>query len=123
MTLKNAIALLGAVSLAAMIAPIAQAAPAKSKAATASLVTSQLPRNAVPKHYTINATPDAKNLAFTAQTSIDIAVKTAGPSITLNAAELTFKSVTIRSAAMQAMPAKITVDEAKQTATFTFDIR
>jgi aminopeptidase N len=121
MTVKNAIALLGAVSLAAVTAPVAQAAPAKSKVATTPLVTSQLPRNAVPKHYTINATPDAKNLSFTAQTAIDITVKTAGPSITLNAADLTFKSVTIRSATMQAMPAKISVDEAKQTATFTFD--
>ncbi len=121
MTIKNAIALLGAVSMAAMIAPAVQAAPAKAKAAPVALVTSQLPRNAVPKHYTINATPDAKNLSFTAQTAIDITVKTPSPSVTLNAAELTFKTVTVRSATMQAMPAKVTVDEAKQTATFTFD--
>ena len=110
------------------LAPATQAIAAKPKKAasavkltTVPLVTSQLPRNAAPLHYTINAVPDAAKLTFAAQTSIDIIVKTPSKSITVNAAELAFKSVMIRGGKMAAKPAKITLDAEKQTATFTFD--
>jgi aminopeptidase N len=105
------------------LSPISQAVAAKPKKAAPAVqpVTSQLPRNAAPVHYTINAVPDATNLTFAAQTSIDIIVKVPSKSITVNAADLSFKSVTVRSGKMAAMPAKVTLDAAKQTATFTFD--
>ena len=111
-----------AVSAIALLAASAQpvfAAPAKKKAVTTQ-VTSQLPRNVVPVHYTLDVTPDAGKLGFAAMTAIDIMVKQPGNSITLNAAELSFKTVTIRSAKGKSLPAAISINEAAQTATFTF---
>jgi aminopeptidase N len=119
------IKLMVAVSTAALLAvsPVSQAVAAKAKKSMPlAPVTTQLPRNAAPVHYRINVTPDAPKLSFTAQTSIEIVVKSASKSITLNAADLAFKSVTIRSGKMAAKPAKVSIDEPKQTATFTFDM-
>jgi aminopeptidase N len=119
------IKLMVAVSTAALLAlsPISQAVAAKAKKSVPlAEVTTQLPRNAAPVHYRINVTPDAAKLSFTAQASIDIVVKSASKSITLNAADLVFKSVTIRSGKMAAKKTKVSIDEPKQTATFTFDM-
>ncbi len=119
------IKLMVAVSTAALLAfpPVSQAVAAKAKkSAPLTQVTTQLPRNAAPVHYLINVTPDASKLSFAAQASIDVIVKSTSKSITLNAAELAFKSVTIRSGKMAAMPAKVSIDGPKQTVTFTFDM-
>lgn len=113
-------ALLAASSLATF-SGMAQAAPAKPKmAASASAVTTQLPRNAVPSHYRINFTPDAANLAFTANTSIDIRLVTASNSVTVHAADLAFKKATIRKAKGKPIAATVKVDAKTQTATISF---
>jgi aminopeptidase N len=115
----------GAVSVGAVSIALGLAAPTFAKPSVMSppskqLVTSQLPRNAVPSHYAINVIPDAENLSFKAQTSIDINVLQSSNSITLNAADLKFSNVKIRDAKGNFLVAKVSVNAAKQTATFTF---
>jgi aminopeptidase N len=103
-------------------APVVSAAMAAATAAPYSgdPVTTQLPRNAVPSHYRINFTPDAANLKFAANTSIDVKLLTASESVTLNAADLEFAKVTIRKVKGKPVAAKVAVDAKAQTATFTF---
>ncbi len=108
--------LLGTASLLAS-APVLAAKP---KAEPAVLVTTQLPRNVVPTHYSIRATPDAAKLAFSGSTDIEITVKSATDSITLNAADLTFSSASIVLGKTKTPAAKIDINAAAQTATFTF---
>ena len=101
---------------------------APSSAATAPLasrqITTQLPTNVRPLQYTINATPDAANLRFTARTDIDIQVLQATDSITLNAADLEFGEVSLgggsEDAPIALNPRDIDVSAEKQTATFRF---
>jgi aminopeptidase N len=103
-------------------APVVTAAMAAATAApySAEPVTTQLPRNAVPSHYRIRFTPDAANLKFAANTSIDVKLLTPSESVTLHAADLEFSKVTIRKAKGKPVPAKVVVDAKAQTATFTF---
>ena len=79
----------------------------------------RLPTTAVPEHYTLALAPDLKAATFTGSESIELMLAEPSTTITLNAAEITFKSVT---ADVQGKPmtAKVTLDEAKQQATFTF---
>ncbi len=122
----SAIAMAPAASIAQDAAPTdvaskmaAKNVAAKNRAAPA-LVTSQLPRNAVPSHYRIRFTPDAPNLKFTANASIDIRLVRASTSVTLHAADLTFSKATIRSPKGKPIAAKFVLDKATQTATLTF---
>ena len=117
MKIRQIAVLLGTASLFATSVPASAAQP-KAKAAV--LVTTQLPRNVVPTHYRIRATPDAKNLAFAGSTDIEIVVKNATDSITLNAAELVFSGASIVSGKTRLAAAKIDVDAKAQTATFRF---
>ena len=88
-TLALALAL-GACDPAQRTAPVAPSAtPAAAQ------VPSQLPRNVRPLHYSISAAPDAANLRFASSVAIDIEVIEATDTITLNAADLTFSSVTL----------------------------
>lgn len=96
-----------------------QAQPAPPAAAARPEIPSQLPRTARPLHYTISATPDAANLRFTATAGIEIEVLQPTDTITVNAAELTFASVTLDGGAR----AEVSTDEAAQTATFRFPSR
>jgi aminopeptidase N len=93
--------------------------PVVAFAAPPAQVTTQLPRNAKPSHYAIRVTPDAAKLSFDGDVSIDFEILSATRSITLNAAELTFKSVSIRKVGSVAQEAKAAVDEKAQTVTFT----
>ena len=125
MILRRAALLLAATSLAAVISPSAYAAPAKKRpaktmAAPKQLITSQLPRNAVPTHYVITVKPDATKLAFSGKVSIDINLVQPSKSVTLNAAELTFAKASIRSGKGQPVGATTTVNADAQTATLTF---
>lgn len=84
-------------------------------------VPTQLPRTVRPTHYAISVVPDAANLRFTGSVQIDIDVLQPTDTITLNAAELDFASVTLSGAAGAPAPATaITTDADKQTATFRF---
>ncbi len=79
----------------------------------------RLPTTVVPTHYTLALTPDLKAATFSGEESIDVDVKTASNSITLNAIEITFKSVTIDSHGVQ-QTGTVNLDPGKQQATFTF---
>lgn len=93
------------------------AAPAKSAATE---VPSQLPRNAAPLHYSITVTPNAEKLSFDGNVLIEFLLKTPGDSVTLNAADIDFRRVTIAKGRAAAMPATTTVNAAAQTATIAF---
>ena len=119
--------LLPAALALALAAPVltghASAAPALQGAARAAAeTTTQLPRGVRPLHYDIAITPDARAASFTAQVTIELEVQAPTRSITLNAAELRFTRAALRPAGGgAAQEARIAVDEAAQTATFSVD--
>jgi aminopeptidase N len=109
-----------AIALASLSASPVVAAPAAAPAAAKA--TTQLPRGVSPTHYDITITPDAKASRFAAQVTITLEVQQPTRSITLNAADLHFASATLtRAAGGPGNAAKIAVDPAAQTATFSFD--
>jgi aminopeptidase N len=111
----------GAVALALAALPVHYAA-AVPKAAASQTATTQLPRGVVPNHYDIALTPDAANGRFAAKATITVSVTKATGSITLNAADLSFSSVSATPAGGgAAQSAKASVDAGAQTATFAFD--
>jgi len=86
-------------------------------------VTTQLPRNAAPRNYDVALTPDAAAGTFAGKVTITLDVVTATSTITLNAADLAFKSAaitTISTKGGKALPARTSIDKEAQTATFTF---
>jgi aminopeptidase N len=98
-----------------------KAAPLKAGVAQAARIPTQLPTNVRPLQYTIAARPDAAKLRFSGRADIDIQVLQATDSITLNAADLAFDSVSLGGSGTPALkPRKIDVDADKQTATFRF---
>jgi aminopeptidase N len=94
------------------------AAPIKSPSAEA--VPSQLPRNATPLHYAITVTPDANTLRYEGNVRIEFQLKSASDAITLNAADIEFRAVSIAKGRAAAMPAIATVNAPAQTATIAF---
>lgn len=102
--------------LAAAGAMAATPAAPGSKGATFATVTTQLPRNVRPSHYDLAFTPDADKMAFTAKVKIAIEVVEPTSTVTLQAAELTFAKAQIAGQGA----ASIKVDDAAQTAAFTF---
>ena len=112
-----------ALALAALPVHYASAVP---KAAASQEATTQLPRGVIPSHYDIALTPDAASGRFTAKAAITVQVTKATSSITLNAADLRFDSVSVAPAggaadALNAQAGKASVDADAQTATFAFD--
>ena len=79
----------------------------------------RLPAGVVPVHYTLALTPDLQAATFGGDESIDVTLTAPTNKITLNAAEITFASVTAR-AGSQELKAEISEDKAKEQATFTF---
>lgn len=105
------------------LVPLGQAiaAPATSAVdATADVVPSQLPRNAAPLHYAITVTPDAEKLTFDGNVHIEFMLKTPSDSVTLNAADIDFRAVTIAKGRAAAIPATVQVNASAQTATLSF---
>jgi len=72
----------------------------------------RLPNTVVPDHYTLTLTPDLKAATFKGVESIDATVKQPVRSITLNAAEIAFQSVTI-SAGGQEQTATVVLDKGR----------
>ena len=104
--------------LALLPAPVLAQAP--TTAVTQRLATTQLPRTAKPLHYVITITPDAANLRFAGSTAITVDIYEKVSSLTLNAADITFKSVSIKGKRGKAIKGTAAVDAAAQTATLTF---
>ncbi len=99
-----------------------QHAAAAPKAAAAQEATTQLPRGVIPSHYDIALTPDAAGGRFTAKAGITVNITKATDSITLNAADLSFNSVSLAPAGGgSAQAAKVKVDADAQNATFSFE--
>ena len=88
-------------------------------AAISSAGAQRLPDAVVPEHYTLTLTPDLKAATFSGVESIDVTVKQTVTSITLNAAEIAFQSVTI-SAGGQEQTATVVLDKGKEQARFEF---
>jgi aminopeptidase N len=110
-----------AVALAVAAFPLHYAGAAARPAASAE-ATTQLPRGVTPTHYDIALTPDAAKGHFTAKATITVNVARATSSITLNAADLRFNSVSVAPASGgAAQTAKVKVDADAQTATFSVD--
>jgi len=106
-----------ALSIAAVSAPAFAQSSANPSAAAG--VHTDLPRVAHPSHYTIAITPDAANLKFSGQSSVDLEVTEATPFLTLHALDLNISAATLTPAGGSAMPVTITMDAASQTARFT----
>jgi aminopeptidase N len=85
-------------------------------------IPTQLPANVRPLQYALWITPDAPNLVFSASALIDIEVKAPSREITLNAADLSFRKVSLAPLAGGASVAAsdISTDAGEQTATFRF---
>ena len=82
---------------------------------TVAAAAQRTPTNAHPEHYLLHLTPDLKAATFTGDETIDLTIDQPSRTVTLNAAEIKFLSVTARST-----PATISLDPAKEQATFTF---
>lgn len=119
--MKFAAALLASATLLLNISG-AVAQPALAQVDTIDPATpTQLPRTAIPHHYAITLTPHAERLAFDASVLIDVDVLKPTRQLVLNAADLTFTSVTLRPVrGGPALKATVTSDAKAQTATFTF---
>ncbi|QXQ04857.1 M1 family metallopeptidase [Sphingosinicellaceae bacterium] len=90
-------------------------------ATSALAATTQLPRGVTPLHYDVALTPDAKAAKFGGVVGIDLQIDRPTSTITLNAAGLKFASARLSGPAGTApLNGRIAVDEAAQTATFTF---
>ena len=79
----------------------------------------RLPTTVIPAHYTLKLTPDLRAATFSGEETIDVNISQATRSITLNAIEINFLSVTIFPNGPQET-GTVTLDAGKQQATFTF---
>lgn len=84
----------------------------------APLKAQRLPRTVVPDHYDISVTPDLAKATFAGTTRIRVRLEKPSTEIVLNAAEIEFGTVTI-AAAGRTQTAKVTLDAAREQATFT----
>jgi len=78
----------------------------------------RLPGNVVPEHYSLWFAPDLDKETFRGRESIDVVLTEPSTTVTLHAAEINFSHVTITSAG-RTQTAKVTLDGARETATFT----
>ncbi|HEX4580572.1 MAG TPA: M1 family aminopeptidase [Acidobacteriaceae bacterium] len=92
--------------------------------AAPALVAQRLPTNVRPEHYTLHLTPDLDKATFSGEETIDVTLAQPADSITLNALELQFQSVTASrgtaSGGKHELKADVSLDTAKQQATFAF---
>lgn len=78
----------------------------------------RLPVNVIPDHYDLSVTPNLENATFTGSERIEVRLKAAAKSVTLNAAEIEFDTVTV-SAGGRTARARVTLAPARDQATFT----
>ena len=80
----------------------------------------RLPGSVHPEHYRLTLTPDLKNATFSGIEQIDALLDQPADSITLNAAEIKFESVTTRLGGKE-IKADVIEDAAKEQVTFNFN--
>jgi aminopeptidase N len=80
----------------------------------------RLPTVARPEHYSLELTPNLKDATFAGSETIDLTLAQPVGSITLNAAEIKFGSVTTNVSGRE-LKATVTTDDAKEQATLAFD--
>jgi aminopeptidase N len=80
----------------------------------------RLPQNVQPEHYRLVLTPNLKDATFTGSEKIDVRIDQPTDSVTLNAAEIKFESVTTRLNG-RTIKADVTEDQAKEQVTFNFN--
>ena len=74
-----------------------------------------------PEHYTLSLTPDLRAATFSGVETIDVILTEPTDRITLNAAEITFQSVSVGiDSEGKTLKAIVTLDKDKEQATFTF---
>jgi hypothetical protein len=78
----------------------------------------QLPKDVVPSAYRIDLAPDLDQLQFSAWEQIDVDVAKSTDVVTVNAVDLTIKSVT--AFCEDTAPAQVTIDAAHESASFHF---
>jgi len=78
----------------------------------------RLPQNVRPESYTLTLAPDLKAATFTGVESIDVIILEPTSTITLNAIEIAFQSVTVTVAGKE-QKAVVSLDKEKEQATFT----
>jgi len=106
---------------AASIALISAAPAAQAARDTIDLsLPTQLPRNAIPRHYSISVAPDAEKLGFTGHVAIDLEVTQASSTLTLNAVDIDISQATLAAPNAQPVPATVSLNENDQTATLDF---
>ena len=88
----------------------------------ASPTASRLPTSVRPLRYTITLTPDLDEFTFTGEETVDVQVVEPTSRITVNAAELQISQGELTTEDGKTLSARdIAVDEASETATFSFD--
>ncbi|EZP84593.1 Aminopeptidase [Novosphingobium resinovorum] len=117
---RAALALLAGVALPFSVSAQEVGTASTTKGATAETVTTQLPRSVRPSHYDITVTPDAKAMTFAGKAAITVDVVEATQTVTLQAAELTIAKAALTKSGKKAGTPTVSLDEAAQTATFTF---
>ncbi|MBW0007317.1 MAG: M1 family metallopeptidase [Sphingomonas sp.] len=118
--MKIAVALLASAALATLD-PASLPAQARPADTVDPSLPTQLPRTAIPHHYALTVTPHAERLTFDGKLAIDLEVVKPTRELVLNAADLKFDSVSLRSAAGgAALTGQVATDADAQTATFTF---
>ena len=85
----------------------------------ASAHSQRLSDSVIPEHYALTLTPDLKNATFAGSEKIDVLLKQPSDSITLNAAEIKFASVTAEVNGKE-LKASVTEDPRKEQVTFNF---
>lgn len=75
-----------------------------------------------PEHYKLSLTPDLKAATFTGDERIEVVLAQPAKAITLNAAYITFKSVNATAEGAASEAGMVTLDPAKEQATFSFPI-
>jgi aminopeptidase N len=108
-------------ALASLPMSATAATPASQLVRQVEQVTTQLPRGILPSLYDVAVTPHAQSLTFDGEVTVTLDVLQPTRSITLNALDLEFISVSLKAAGGTELPApQVSVDAARQTATFTF---
>jgi len=78
----------------------------------------RLPGNVIPEHYSLWFAPDLDKETFRGRESIEVVLTEPSTTVTLHAAEIAFSEVTI-TAGGRTQTARVTLDDARETATFT----